>query len=144
MNEFLSAIRRRFSNTLGGQTEIEPFSKLRDCFFDIPLEPDENLRVTSLEQLFGSITCRPVSIVKGRSGEGSQIPSAGKLKSNHFQIARPFLDLLLELDENLRATTLEQLFESAARRPVSIVKGQSSARKPPRNKKFHNAKKAVV
>ena len=55
-----------------------------------------------------------------------------------------FLDLLLEPDENLRATMLERLFESVARRPVSIVKGRSPARKSPRNKKFHNAKKTVV
>lgn len=54
-----------------------------------------------------------------------------------------FLQILLTRDPLVRERLLCRLAEDIAARPVSIRPGRSPARKQPRNKRFHMAKKSV-
>lgn len=71
-----------------------------------------------------------------------------KRKANrNYTIAKlrdVFLCLIMEPDETLRDAMLESLVIAISKHPVPIVPGRSPARKTPRKKRFHMARKVVV
>lgn len=70
-----------------------------------------------------------------------------KKSSQNRTIAKPrerFWQILLELSGAIRTRLLERLCQDIAARPESIRPDRSPLHKPPRNKRFPMAKKAVL
>ena len=68
---------------------------------------------------------------------------ANRNRSIH-KLRKLFLCFIMEPDASLREAMLDRLVSDIAKCPVSIVPGRSPARKSPRSKHFHVAKKSVV
>jgi hypothetical protein len=60
------------------------------------------------------------------------------------KLRKRFLRLITIRNEQLRDKELNDLIEEIARYPVNIVPDRSPPRKPPRKKRFHQARRSVV
>jgi hypothetical protein len=80
------------------------------------------------------------------SDNGKQLkhPRKANLNRSISKLRDCFWDMLSERDRERRQAIFENLILEIARYPVPIVPNRSPARKKPRKKRFHMARKAVV
>ena len=80
----------------------------------------------------------------GESDSGQKYVHKANRNRAVRKVRNLFFRVITESDERKRDKLLEKLVADIARRPVSIEQDRRTERKPPRKKRFHQARRSVV
>jgi hypothetical protein len=110
----------------------------------IAAEQDFYATVFLLNMAFAHASIADGEIADSDNGKRLKYPMKASLTRSISKLRDCFWDMLTEQDRQRRQAIFENLISEIARYPVPIVPNRSPARKKPRKKRFHMARKAVV